>query len=287
MSGAPQRPPHAAPTPALDRHDLRGGEVRVAVDGTHASLAATDWAAREAGVLRQPLRLVHVVGWPHAGDGATRDDVSELSAEVLAEAAARALGVDGRVEVVTETREGPLGPTLTRLAADPHVLVVGHRTMTGFAGMVLGSVAVGVATRAAGPVVVVPDAPDGWWRSAQPRVVIGIQGAGSTTSALAFGFGYAARHRFSVEVIVAEAADDSVSVDRAGALTEETARGYSEVTWSRRRVAGPAVGALAGAAADAALLVVGCRTRVDGESSLLDSVSRGALFLARCPVAVV
>lgn len=39
--------------------------------------------------------------------------------------------------------------------------------------------------------------------------------------------------------------------------------------------------------APAALLVVGCGCRSNQGSPLLTSVSRGAIFLARCPVAVV
>ena len=62
---------------------------------------------------------------------------------------------------------------------------------------------------------------------------------------------------------------------------------YPDVEVSRRLVHEHPVRALAAAAKDARLLVVGCRGRGALRTMLLGSVSHGVLHLATCPVAVV
>lgn len=260
--------------------------VVVAVDGSKGGPAAVGWAACEAVSLGVPLRLVNVIGWPYAGAGA--DDARTLSAEVLAEAAACARSsVDAALDVITETVSGPLVPILADISGRAHTLVLGHRGGSGFAGMVLGSRSVAVATHASGPVAVVPERSPSQWRPAGDTVVVGVDG-GSARAALGYAFAYASRHGLEVEALFAEPPGSVEEQDVPTDVPREVAAAFPGVSWHERRVTGPPVEALTAAAAtDTALLVVGCRSRMDPSSPLLGSVSRGAIFLARCPVVVV
>lgn len=262
--------------------------VVVAVDGSRGSLSAVEWGAAEAASLRLPLRLVNVIGWPYTDAGADVDDARTLSAEVLAEASARARSAtDVPPDIGTVSVAGSLGPVLAEMSREAHTLVLGHRDDTGFAGMVLGSRSVAVATHAAGPVVVVPETPPLAWRTATPWVVVGVDGGPACIPALRFAFEYASRHGFGLDVVIAEPPEPEGRHEVVDAVREVSA-GFPAVPWRERHVLSSPVEALTAAAAtDAALLVVGCRSRSDRSSPLLDSVSRGAIFLARCPVAVV
>jgi nucleotide-binding universal stress UspA family protein len=264
------------------------GAVVVAVDGSRGSLAAVEWAACEAASRGLTLRLVNVIGWPYGEPGEARAEAATLSAEVLAEAGARARTSSHGVAVTTESVWGRLGPVLAEEARNAHTLVLGHRDDTGYAGMVLGSRSVGVATYASGPVVVVPEQPRSAWRPVAPTVVVGVDGGPSRVPALAYAFDHAAQHGMVVEVVVAEPVDCHQERAAVGEALRNVSVTFPGVAWRERRVTSTPVDALtAAAAADAALLVVGCRSRFDRSSPLLGSVSRGAIFLARCPVAVV
>jgi len=276
--------------PAECRHAVSGslrGAVVVAVDGSRGSPAAVGWAACEAVSLGVPLRLVNVIGWPYAGAGA--DDARTLSSEVLAEAAACARSsVDAALGVTTETVTGPLVPVLADLSGPAHALVLGHRGGSGFAGTVLGSRSVAVATHACGPVAVVPQWWPSQWRPAGDKVVVGVDGGPARAGALGYAFAYASRHGLEVEVVFAERGGPAQEQDALADAPREVARAFPGVPWLERRVTGPPVEALTAAAAtDTALLVVGCRSRMDPSSPLLGSVSRGAIFMARCTVVVV
>ena len=262
--------------------------VVVAVDGSRGSLTAVEWAAAEAASLGRRLRLVNVIGWPYGELGKASDEAATLSADVLAEAAARARTTSQDMNVSTESVWGHLGPVLAQEARYAHMLVLGHRDDTGFAGMVLSSRSVGVATYASGAVVVVPEQPRSAWLSANPVVVAGVDGGTSCVPTLVFAFDHAARHGYRVEVIVAEPIGSGERREVVSEALEDASASFSEVPWRERRVSSTPLEALTAAAAtDAALLVVGCRSRLDRSSTLLGSVSRGAIFLARCPVAVV
>ena len=289
MSGTLASPrPGALPHRGCPRDTAGAGarrpELVVAVDGSPASLAAVDWAAREAMSQERRLRLVNVVGWPY--EGAAAADAVELSAEVLAEAAARA-SATGVQEVVPESRKGKLGPLLLEISRQSHTVVLGHRPTTGFAEMVLRSVSVAVASHAEGPVIVVPEPVRVAWYATRPLVVVGVDGAAGSGAAVSYAFDHAGRHGCEVEAVVAGRGTDVPEGDAPAAVVAAASRAFPAVPWRIRRVPSPPVEALTGAAAHAALLVVGCRSRLGQNPPLVDSVSRGALFLSRCPVAVV
>jgi nucleotide-binding universal stress UspA family protein len=277
-------------------------DVVVAIDGTDSALAAVEWGAREAQALGCGLRLVHVIGWPFsaAAGGASstaRDEAAEISAQLLAEAAAHAAGAVSGIAAQTATRWGAVGETLVAEVDKAQTLVMGRRSRGGFAGALLGSLGLGLAAEAGCPVVLVPPSVRGEpWRSFHPRVVVGVDGSSSCAAALDYAFAHASRHSLAVEALHATGShasgshsdgEDAATASAVGAMLDNAGRSFPDVRVTERRVSGRAVEALTAAAADAALLVVGCRGRSEGSASMLGSVSRGSMYLAQSAVAVV
>ncbi|MFJ9898310.1 universal stress protein [Streptomyces sp. NPDC091280] len=131
--------------------------VIVGVDGSEESLAATEWAAREAARRDRPLRLVH------ARNRQPRQETGEQSPAAQrylarrslrqAEERVRRTGLDVRLD--DEQVEGPATAALLKSAAEADLLVLGSRGLSGFTGFLVGSVALGVVARAERPVVLV------------------------------------------------------------------------------------------------------------------------------------
>ncbi|WP_328507633.1 universal stress protein [Streptomyces sp. NBC_00391] len=158
--------------------------VTVGIDGSRESLAAAEWAAREARLRALPLRLVNV--WelvpepmgraPVLGTerGADRREAQEApeapeaeqgrgggadrgpgAGKVLREAAdgirLRHPGVDVGVEQLT----GRATEELVKAAPEAELLVLGSRGLSGIAGFLLGSVGLHVVAHTERPVVLV------------------------------------------------------------------------------------------------------------------------------------
>ena len=136
--------------------------IVVGSDGSEASRYAVQWAAREAGLLGEPLRVVHVLQrWlfempdsgPHTEVGRwARDDARA----VVEEAAQHAREAVPDADVSADVVPGDPRPGLIDAAKDATMLVVGGRGEGGFAGLLLGSVSRGVLHHAHCPVMVVP-----------------------------------------------------------------------------------------------------------------------------------
>lgn len=131
--------------------------VMAGVDGSAESLAAAEWAAREAQRRGLPLRLVHA--WnrhPRQADGESESAVQRhLARRVLQEAEARVRAVAPEVRLYDEQVEGPATAALPKAAEEAELLVLGSRGLSGFTGFLVGSVAQGVVARATRPVVLV------------------------------------------------------------------------------------------------------------------------------------
>jgi len=131
--------------------------VMAGVDGSAESLAAAEWAAREARRRGRPLRLVHAWSWhPRREDGeiATAAQRS-IARRILRQAEDRVRAVEPAVDLQEAQVEGPATAALLNAAEDAELLVLGSRGLSGFTGFLVGSVALGVAARATGPVVLV------------------------------------------------------------------------------------------------------------------------------------
>ncbi|MFJ9870189.1 universal stress protein [Streptomyces sp. NPDC101165] len=131
--------------------------VIAGVDGSPESLTAAEWAAREAERRDRPLRLIHAWDWhprPHDGEPANAAQ-RYLALRALRQAEDRIRGAVPDVRLTDEQVEGPATAALLKAAEQADLLVLGSRGLTGLAGFLVGSVALGVVAHATGPVVLV------------------------------------------------------------------------------------------------------------------------------------
>jgi nucleotide-binding universal stress UspA family protein len=286
--------------------------VVAGVDGSPASLAAADWAAREALRRQVQLRLVHAYVQPAFAtfDYPALEAGCEVplrhAAQVLADAADRIRreypGV--RVQTVLVARN-PAG-VLVDESRDACLVVVGARGEGGFAGLSAGSVSTQVAMHAYGPVVVVSPS-DGLNENGVVRpVVVGLDGSAQSTAALGFAFDTASTRGAALVAIYAWQALPTANLgpvtpwhyDPVEARTEarrllmEQLAGWSDkypqVPVEPRPVfsLNPAE-TLVEASRTAGLVVVGCRGRGGFVGLLLGSTSRTLVHHAHCTIAVV
>jgi nucleotide-binding universal stress UspA family protein len=165
------------------------GRIVVGVDGSARSMAAFDWAVREARLRGGSVRAV--MAWQdHVqvyGEGLGLD-ISAAAHEVLAAAAAKVVARLGEqlnaaevsdVSTTWEAVEGHPAWVLVAAADDADLLVVGSRGHGGFVGLLLGSVSQHVLSHARCPIVVVPDRQRG--RAADKASLIGADMSDSPT----------------------------------------------------------------------------------------------------------
>ncbi len=275
--------------------------IVVGSDGSDVSRHAVEWAAREAEMRGDPLRIVHALqGWlfGSAGDKPAAEvgrQAREDAKNLLSEAADQARQAAPEAEVTTEIVSGDARPALIEAAEGAVMLVVGGRGEGGFTGLLLGSVAHGVVghTRCAAVVVQgAPGAPVG-------QIVAGVDASPSSAAALEFAFSEAANRQATLRAIYARPARDSGATIHGTRLDEDEGRKqlsdtiapvaerFSAVKVVEELAEGHPVGVLARASAEADLLVVGQRGRGGFTRLVLGSVSRGVLHHAACPVMVV
>ncbi|MFF5113779.1 universal stress protein [Streptosporangium sp. NPDC000509] len=273
--------------------------IVVGVDGSPAALAAAGWAAREAAARGGTLSVVHAMpAWPlEISEKDRYADVGrwmrEGATSMLDAAVERVRQEDPRVVAEPRLLGGDPRAILIEAAADAELLVVGNHGLGGFAGMLLGSVALGVVGRAACPVAVIR-APSAWPAG---EVVVGVDGSKAGTGALGFAFfeaslrgvGLRAVHAWSRPVVGGGPfAEDTAEVERR--LLAEALAGWSErypdVKVTEQLEDGHPVRVLAEVSARSGLLVVGSRGRGELTGLLLGSVSHSLLHHAGCPLVV-
>ncbi|MBQ1051055.1 universal stress protein [Micromonospora sp. C51] len=284
-----------------------GAPVVVGVDGSEIALHAVRAAAREAAYRHRPLRIVHAFIWPLMGvplgpaPGAPADGGLRHQAErCLADAVAEAGKVAPEVAVTGEVVDGAASTVLLAEARDAALVVLGNRGLGGFAGLLLGSVAVQVSAHADGPVLVVR----GESRADGP-VVVGVDGSELSREAVRFAFEEAAwRGTDLVAVhawlyptpagpgdILPLVYDLDAFRDEEERLLAEAVAGWSErypeVPVRRRLVRGSPGRALVEESRTAQLVVVGARGRGALAGLLLGSVSHAVLHHAHSPLAIV
>ena len=293
--------------------------VVAGVDGSPESLAAAEWAAREAVRRDLPLHLVHASEWstdqaPSAAASAVRRHVGR---GVLHKAEERVRRACPEVRLTDEHIEGPAAAALSDAAQNAELLVLGSRGLSGFTGFLVGSVAQAVVALATRPVVLVeagersedehlPDE-DGDLSLLTPYrdVVLGIDVGNPCDEVIEFAF-EAARLR-GATLHAVHAWDNSSAVDLGhggpgigeGPRREEEWRGflsavlqnwrdkYPGVEVTQTVVKGRAGTHLVRAASGAGLLVVGRRVRDTRLGPHTGPVTHNVIHHARCPVAVV
>ncbi|MFE5542441.1 universal stress protein [Streptomyces sp. NPDC056534] len=284
-------------------------EIVAGVDGSPESLAAADWAAREALHRDLPLRLAHAWRWepidlPLVQDRASQERVADA---VLREAEAtigqRHPKLTVTAEVLTDTPVAALLGTAERA----EMLVIGSRGHGAVAGFLLGSYGQQIIADATRPVVAVRSRDGDPAEPPTGHVLVGQLGdPEDSAAALGFAFATAAARGASVRAVRAWSlpalyAYSPASMrlaDEAGGLVpyeEKSLREalapwrerYPDVPVTEHVELGSAGQVLLSASGAAQLLVVGRRAKRGAAGPRIGSVAHAALHLAPCPVAVV
>jgi nucleotide-binding universal stress UspA family protein len=141
--------------------------IVVGVDGSPNSGRALDWAMRQAAAVHAPLTViaVHEVaksywgGIPVIGpaDTALLETLRQAAEEMTRQAAGRLSGA-GPAEVTVRAVNGFVVKELVDASQEADLVVLGARSGSGFARLLLGSVSGDVIQHSACPVVIVPHA---------------------------------------------------------------------------------------------------------------------------------
>ncbi|MGA5651155.1 universal stress protein [Streptomyces seoulensis] len=280
--------------------------ITAGVDGTDESLAALDWAAREAVRRGLPLRVVHA--WEEIGELPADRDTQRAWAE---EGIGRAVGAlterHPGLDAALELTEDDAVDALLAAGADAEELVLGTRGHGAVVGFLLGSVGLRVVAETTRPVILVRagDRPEA--ESAGREIVVGQHGTPEdSAAALRFAFETAAARGATLRVVrawtlppvFAYSPGSLKLLDEAGGLEpfEKRALADALAPWRERFPGVPVVEhiemgsagqVLVSQATRAQLLVVGRRARRTAVGARIGSVAHGVLHHAGSPVAVV
>ncbi|MEU0662854.1 universal stress protein [Streptomyces lavendulocolor] len=279
------------------------------VDGSAESLAAVDWAAREAVVRGVPLHVVHAWLWQPLDVPVVQDrETQAASADaVLREAVTRVAGRYPDLALTSEVVQDTPVAGLLREPEKSRMLVLGSRGHGALVGFLLGSYGQQVIAASTRPVVSVRAREGRELRPAGGEVVVGQQGTPQDGDAvLGFAFEAAAARGAAVRAVRAwtlppiyayspgsmRLADEAGGLEpfESKALAEALApwrERYPDVPVTEHVEIGSAGQVLLSALSDAELLVVGRRARRGPVGTRIGSVAHAALHHAPCPVAVV
>ncbi|MFF9771550.1 universal stress protein [Streptomyces sp. NPDC014636] len=281
--------------------------ITAGVDGTAESLAALDWAAREAVRRGLPLRVLHAWRYAEALATADRDTQKGWVSQGVAEAVGLVAERHPGLTVSTDVVEGGAAHALADAAAGAEMLVLGSRGHGPVVGFLLGSVGQQVIAEAARPVVLVRAEDEPTAEAAGRDVVVGQHGGPEDSAAtLRFAFETAAARGATVRAVRAwtlppvfayspgslKLLDDAGGLEPyekqalAGALEPWRER-FPEVPVAEHVEMGSAGQVLLSMSGRAQLMVVGRRAHRTAVGARIGSVAHGVLHHAGCPVAVV
>jgi len=283
--------------------------ITAGVDGTDESIAALDWAAREA--VRRGVALRVVQAWqfqPYesidAADPATQ---TGWVRDALTEAVRGVTGRHPGLDLTTEVVAGETVETLVAAAAEAEMLVLGSRGHGPVIGFLLGSVGQQVIAEATRPTVLVRAGDQPAAEAAGREIVVGQQGEpDDSAETLRFAFETAAARGATVRAVrawtlppvFAYSPGSMHLLDEAGGLEpfERKALAAALQPWRERFPDVPVVEhveigsagqVLLSMAERAQLMVVGRRAHRTAVGARIGSVAHGVLHHANCPVAVV
>ncbi|MEV2202723.1 universal stress protein [Streptomyces fradiae] len=294
--------PGRQPAPVRERGEGRGrGPVVAGVDGSEHARSAALWAAGEAEMRGVPLRLVYAVDLDRMTRLASPEVIDGIYAdghELLVGTAAAVRDRFPDLTVRTElNRKEPVAAL--RAAGGPgDLVVVGNRGLGGFGTLMLGSVGLGVATRAQGPVAVVREDAD-----ARRGVVVAAVRGVKDHDWLDLAAGEAEMRGAELRLLSAWSPLSHVGtavsfLDDLGKMAEEHARKVEAVAGDLRwahpgltvtsevTVGGSAAAALVEGSGSADLVVVGGRRRPLRLGPGLGKVAHALVHHAHCPVMV-
>lgn len=136
--------------------------VVVGIDGSTSAAEAADWAAQEADERGMELHLVHALNYPALVGMHSAIPLEDVKAKTHAQGqdlldAARTSLQEAHPKLAITSAVSELGAaeTLVEVSKTAALVVTGSRGHGGFAGLMLGSTGLAVATHAHCPVVIV------------------------------------------------------------------------------------------------------------------------------------
>jgi len=284
--------------------------IVVGLDGSDAAVDAANWAADEASRRDSEVRLVHAYWLPaNAGypdDSAYPDDLApvlrDAGQRMVDQTAAELRRTHPELTTTTKVLSERATVALRDESAHAQLTVVGSGDSGRLYGVLLGSVALAVASTNPVPVAVIH-------REQMPRltgpVVVGVDGSHTSDAAVDFAFQAAARR--STNLVAVHVWDDvfvpgshrlqkhvfdsaHIEQEERALLAERIARWackYPDVSVQQELAQGRAVTTLLEYAQRAQLLVVGSHGRGGFAGMLLGSTSHSLIIHSSCPVIVV
>lgn len=265
--------------------------IVVGYDGSAGAGLALRWALSEGRLRDMPVRVVQVVEWPvnvPPGEaGWLTVQQRNAAKEELDLAIEEAGGGAAEASIV----EGSIVGTLCAMSHESAILVLGARGAGGFAGLLLGSVAQPVSVHAACPVVIVrgEDMQSG---RLPILLGFDESAHSENAARFAFAEARARRVDVLVLKAWWPGADPLGEVDSAERYAIRQALAsvrdvFPEVKYSVHLVVGEAAQALINFSREAQLVVTGHRGRGGFKGLLMGSVAHKLINHAHCPVAVV
>ncbi|HEX5201816.1 universal stress protein [Paractinoplanes rhizophilus] len=265
--------------------------VVVGYDGSPAADAAVRYGARQAARRGSELRIVHAFGWyvllaPMYPPTLNVDlGPREALLDMLARTASRVHNEFPDLTVTTRLVDGSPAAVLIDASREAQLLVVGHRGIGGFAGLLAGSTATQLAGHAHCPVTVVRDAKttDG------AAIVLGMDGSPHALAAAEIAFAEAGRQDAELVVISHGRKPSETEPDPVTAQLDELAGRYADVKYRREAVDAPTAAAALIDTANrlGAAIVVGTRGHGELRGLITGSTSRALVDHAGCPVTIV
>ncbi|CAM5567209.1 universal stress protein [Streptomyces aurantiogriseus] len=283
--------------------------ITVGMDGSPESLAAADWAARDAQRRTLPLHLVHAWIWqPHDVPVAQDLDAQKQWAQhMLREAEEELRGRHPALTVSTEQISDTAAEVLLGQAEKAQMLVLGSSGHGAIAGFLLGSVGQQVLARANSPVVMVRANARSAAKHDGGEVVVGLDDLdGPAVPLLEFAFDAAAARRTALRIVHAPSLPPLYGygpvvgqlASQEGGITGQAEKALSDAVtpWREKYPQVPVAhtveltrpsGIVLKAAAQAGLVVVGRRVHRPALGMRIGPVAHAVLHHAAAPVAVV
>jgi len=292
------------------------GPIVVGFDGSPESVAAADWAAREALRRGRPLELVQA--WPWHGDHVLGTaDAARWGRQLLAGKEVELRALLSGIEVSAVHIPDAPAAVLEAAGKNAAMLVLGSRGLGTLRGHLVGSVSQEVLGRASCPVVVVragdtaaaEHLPEDGGRPSTAtgyrEVALGLDLRGPAEELIRFAFEAAAVRSAPLRVVHVwgpQAVGDYLGLAAMAELQSELAAAerqaladtlepwrtdFPQVDVVPRTVLGSSAQSLVEAVPQAGLLVVGRRSRRLPLGPHLGPVAHAAVHHAMCPVAVV
>ncbi|PKV83143.1 universal stress protein [Streptomyces sp. TLI_146] len=294
--------------------------VTVGLDGSPESLAAAEWAAREAKLRDLPLRIIHVwepVPEPVAQAPLVGGETQQHWSERIPREAAEGLRLrHPGVEVSREQLSGHPGAVLCEAAQTAELLVIGSRGLSGIGGFLIGSIGLNVVAHTKRPVVLVRAGesaadehemdPAGVPSAAAPfqPVVLGLDTRSPDDTLIEFAFDAARRRATSLHavhgwfppasyaygMVTSPPLYEALGLGESQALAEVLRpwrHKFPDVDVVEESGYGSAAELLVDAAQRASLVVVGRRTRRGPLGAHIGHVAHAVLHHSAAPVAVV